>query len=56
MPRHTAYGTDAATLAALIDKVEQQGEAVTAMVVAGDSWVVVSQKKPGRPPKPQTRA
>lgn len=51
MPRHVAQGTDAATLVALLDQIETAGERPVAMVVAGDSWVVVSEKKPGRPPK-----
>ena len=56
MPRYVAQGTDAATLVGLVDAVPANEEFVQA-VEAGDSWVVITRRKPGRPPKtPQERA
>lgn len=54
MPTHTAVGSDAATLAELVAKVEASGEKIIAVLAAGNAWTVVTEK--ARPRKPQTRA
>jgi hypothetical protein len=57
MATHKAKGTDAATLVALLETIDKLGERPVLMQEAGDSWVVVTEKRPGRPPgKPELRS
>ena len=54
MPVYQKHGTTALDLVQLLEKVIENNERPTVIQEAGDSWVVVSEPKPGRP-KVQTR-
>lgn len=56
MPVYTKQGTDATTLVSLLEQVLANGEKPVLTQEAGDSWVVVSERRPGPKPKAQTRA
>lgn len=55
MPVYRAHGTTASVLVELLERVLAAAERPTLVTEAGDSWVVVSERKPGPKPRAQTR-
>jgi hypothetical protein len=49
MPIHTTVGSDAASLTTLVQQVEESGDKIVSVLHAGDSWAVVTERKPRKP-------